>query len=396
MVANAPAEIRARLDRLMARQPIPRTGTPLEIAYAVLFFANDESSYCTGRRSSSTAVTSPGPGARASTTDGPHEPAVTCGAISVRTRVSIARPFSRTAGSRIRWRAPASTYSCKLGGDLVGRAGDGDPVDHGVEVLPVGAAEEGGGAFAGHGAVVVHADRQVREPAEAVAANGRRPAPPRGPSPPIRRSGGPRTGTASSRHASRAARRMATGWRPATMIGGPPGCTGAGWMRTPFMREKRSVPADLVAGPEAAQQADRLVHPLAPAGERHLRRLELGRVLAADADSERDAPAGSVVQIGDDLGDDRRRIQREQQDRGADQRRVVDLLAQPGEPGERLRPRIRATRCARRPTANGPQQPAIAGRPSGSAGATQPKLSRPAASTARACRSSPRAPVPDT
>jgi 3alpha(or 20beta)-hydroxysteroid dehydrogenase len=48
MVANAPANIRARLDRLMARQPIPRTGTPQEIAYAVLFFANDESSYCTG------------------------------------------------------------------------------------------------------------------------------------------------------------------------------------------------------------------------------------------------------------------------------------------------------------------------------------------------------------
>jgi 3alpha(or 20beta)-hydroxysteroid dehydrogenase len=48
MVRNAPAEIRARLDRLMARQPIPRTGTPEEVAYAVLFFACDESSYCTG------------------------------------------------------------------------------------------------------------------------------------------------------------------------------------------------------------------------------------------------------------------------------------------------------------------------------------------------------------
>jgi 3alpha(or 20beta)-hydroxysteroid dehydrogenase len=48
MVAGAPAEIRARIDRMMTRQPIPRTGTPLEVAYAVLFFAGDESSYCTG------------------------------------------------------------------------------------------------------------------------------------------------------------------------------------------------------------------------------------------------------------------------------------------------------------------------------------------------------------
>jgi 3alpha(or 20beta)-hydroxysteroid dehydrogenase len=48
MVAQAPAEIRARLDRLMTRQPIPRTGTALEVAYAVLFFAGEESSYCTG------------------------------------------------------------------------------------------------------------------------------------------------------------------------------------------------------------------------------------------------------------------------------------------------------------------------------------------------------------
>ena len=42
------AEAREMVQRLMARQPIPRLGRPEEVASLVLFLASDESVYCTG------------------------------------------------------------------------------------------------------------------------------------------------------------------------------------------------------------------------------------------------------------------------------------------------------------------------------------------------------------
>jgi 3alpha(or 20beta)-hydroxysteroid dehydrogenase len=48
MVDEAPVEVLARLQGYLDRQPIPRMGTPNEVAALVLFLASDEASYCTG------------------------------------------------------------------------------------------------------------------------------------------------------------------------------------------------------------------------------------------------------------------------------------------------------------------------------------------------------------
>jgi 3alpha(or 20beta)-hydroxysteroid dehydrogenase len=48
LVASAPAEILERIGRLLDEQPIPRMGTPDEVASLALFLASDESAYCTG------------------------------------------------------------------------------------------------------------------------------------------------------------------------------------------------------------------------------------------------------------------------------------------------------------------------------------------------------------
>ena len=48
MVTSVPAEMRGRLDTILSRQPLPRVGTPEEVAKLALFLASSDSSYCTG------------------------------------------------------------------------------------------------------------------------------------------------------------------------------------------------------------------------------------------------------------------------------------------------------------------------------------------------------------
>jgi 3alpha(or 20beta)-hydroxysteroid dehydrogenase len=48
MVDHAPDEVKAKIQKILDRQPIARMGTPKEVAYLALYLASDESSYCTG------------------------------------------------------------------------------------------------------------------------------------------------------------------------------------------------------------------------------------------------------------------------------------------------------------------------------------------------------------
>ena len=70
--------------------------------------------------------------------------------------------------------------------------------------------------------------------------------------------------------------------------------------------------------PEPAQQGDRLVGARPALADGHATGRELRRVLAAHADPEGHAAAGGAIEVGDLLGDDRGRVEGEEQDGGAD------------------------------------------------------------------------------
>jgi 3alpha(or 20beta)-hydroxysteroid dehydrogenase len=48
LVQSIPPIYMERMNKAIARQPIQRMGRPEEIGAAAVFFASDESSYCTG------------------------------------------------------------------------------------------------------------------------------------------------------------------------------------------------------------------------------------------------------------------------------------------------------------------------------------------------------------
>ena len=104
-------------------------------------------------------------------------------------------------------------------------------------------------------------------------------------------------------------------------------------------REVASVVDNRLPRPEASQQVDALVGARPTLAGRHADGREVRLVLAADTDPENHASTRSVVQIGYLLGEERGRIEREQEGGGAN-RRGAGLLDEPGQPDHRFRRRI--------------------------------------------------------
>ena len=123
---------------------------------------------------------------------------------------------------------------------------------------------------------------------------------------------------------------MAAGLRPVTTIGETTGLRRCRVDSHGLHAVERPPVGDLFGRPQPSQQRDGFIGAAAPFPEGDPAGLELLRVLATNPDPEDDPAAGDQVDVGHLLGDDRRRIEGEQQRRGAD----AHPAGQGGQPGQ--------------------------------------------------------------